>query len=39
MNAGTLVAAWKRGGYCCVKRSPSSGLPYLGREVTEVTVV
>jgi hypothetical protein len=39
MNAGTLVAAWNIGGYCCVKTSPSSGDPYFGRWVTDANVV
>ena len=30
MKDGTLVAAWKSGGYCSVRRSPSSELAYLG---------
>jgi hypothetical protein len=30
MKAGTLVAAWNIGGYCCVRRSPNSGDPYFG---------
>jgi hypothetical protein len=39
MNAGTLVAAWNMGGYCCVKMSPNSGDPYFGRWMTETAVV
>jgi hypothetical protein len=39
MNAGTLVAAWKSGGYCRVRTSPNSGEPYLGRWMTEATEV
>src|ERR1044071_8761049 len=30
MKDGTLLAAWKRGGYCWVRMSPSSELPYFG---------
>ena len=29
-NDGTLVAAWKRGGYCLTRRSCISQVPYLG---------
>ena len=39
MKAGTLVAAWKIGGYCWVRTSHSSGEPYLGRCTTEAVEV
>jgi hypothetical protein len=29
-KAGTFVAAWKRGGYCLIRRSCISQVPYLG---------
>lgn len=32
IKEGTLVAAWKRGGYCAVSMSPSSEFVYFGRE-------
>ena len=39
MKAGTLVAAWKIGGYCCVRTSHNSGEPYFGRCTTEAVEV
>ena len=35
IKEGTFVAAWKSGGYCWVRMSPSSVFAYLGRVVPD----